>query len=108
MEKALCFVTIEHSAVRCDLCRHGCTIADGGRGICRVRENRGGQLYSLVSGLLVAEQIDPIEKKPLYHVLPGSRSYSIALWAVTSAASIARMPILPTTMIRAPAGCLAA
>jgi len=78
MKKALCFTTIEHTAVRCNLCRHHCTIAEGGRGICRVRENRDGQLYSLVSGLLVAEHIDPIEKKPLYHVLPGSRSYSIA------------------------------
>jgi len=78
MEKALCFDRIEHNAIRCNLCRHGCIIAEGGRGICRVRENRNGQLYSLVSGLLVAEHIDPIEKKPLYHVLPGSRSYSIA------------------------------
>jgi len=78
MKKALCFTTIEHTAVRCNLCRHHCTIAEGGRGICRVRENRSGQLYSLVSGLLVTEHIDPIEKKPLYHVLPGSRSYSIA------------------------------
>ena len=78
MKKALCFNKIEHNAVRCNLCRHRCTIADGGRGICRVRENRGGQLYSLVSGLLVAEHIDPIEKKPLYHVLPGSGCYSLA------------------------------
>ena len=78
MEKALCFEMLEKKTVRCNLCRHRCTIAEGGRGICRVRENRGGQLYSLVSGLLVAEHIDPIEKKPLYHVLPGSRSYSIA------------------------------
>jgi len=78
MEKALCFETLENKSVRCGLCRHRCTITDGGRGLCRVRENRGGVLYSLVSGLIVAEQIDPIEKKPLYHVLPGSQSYSLA------------------------------
>lgn len=48
------------------------------RGLCGVRENRGGELYSLVYGKLVAESVDPIEKKPLFHVLPGSLSYSIA------------------------------
>jgi len=78
METALCFETLNKNTVRCNLCRHHCTITDGGRGICRVRENRGGILYSLVSGLIVAQHVDPIEKKPLYHVLPGSRSYSVA------------------------------
>ncbi len=50
----------------------------GQRGICGVRENRNGQLYSLVYGLLIAQNVDPIEKKPLFHVYPGSLSYSIA------------------------------
>jgi pyruvate formate lyase activating enzyme len=48
------------------------------RGLCSVRENRGGTLYSLVYGKAVAEQVDPIEKKPLYHFQPGSRSFSVA------------------------------
>ncbi len=65
-------------SVSCHLCRHRCLISSGKRGICRVRENRHGSLYSLVYGQLVSEQIDPIEKKPLYHVLPGSQTYSIA------------------------------
>jgi len=64
--------------LRCGLCRFNCLIGDGARGICAVRENRGGTLYSLVYGKICAEQVDPIEKKPLFHVMPGSKSYSIA------------------------------
>lgn len=64
--------------VQCELCAHGCKIRDGKRGLCNVRENRGGELYTLVYGKLIAEHIDPIEKKPLFHVFPGSTSYSIA------------------------------
>jgi len=53
-------------------------IKPSSQGICGVRENRDGCLYSLVYGKIIAENIDPIEKKPLFHVLPGSKSYSIA------------------------------
>ena len=66
------------SDVICELCAHHCRIKEGHRGICGVRENREGVLYSLVYGWLVAENVDPVEKKPLFHVLPGSRSYSIS------------------------------
>jgi pyruvate formate lyase activating enzyme len=68
----------EKNEVICELCAHHCRIKDGHRGICGVRENRKGVLYSLVYGWLVAEHVDPIEKKPLFHLLPGSRSYSIS------------------------------
>jgi len=64
--------------VRCRLCAHRCSIKEGKRGICYVRENRGGTLYSLVYGRVVSMNMDPIEKKPLFHLLPGSRSLSIA------------------------------
>ncbi len=64
--------------MRCTLCPHACLIPEGKRGLCGVRENRGGCLYSLVFGRAIAEHVDPIEKKPLFHVLPGSTSYSIA------------------------------
>ncbi len=64
--------------VLCGLCSHRCLIPDGHRGICAVRENRDGVLYTLVYDKLIARNIDPIEKKPLFHFLPGSRSYSIA------------------------------
>lgn len=78
MQEAMFFEREGDTEVRCGLCRFHCLIKDGGRGICRVRENRGGTLYSLVYGKVCAEHVDPIEKKPLYHVMPGSASYSIA------------------------------
>ena len=64
--------------VRCGLCRFRCLIKAGARGRCGVRENRDGTLVSLVYGKLCAEHVDPIEKKPLYHVMPGSSTYSVA------------------------------
>ena len=69
---------IEGQAVTCNLCHHRCNIKPGKRGICSVRENQSGSLHSLVYGKVVARNIDPIEKKPLFHFLPGSLSYSIA------------------------------
>jgi len=68
----------ESTTIQCFLCSHRCKIKEGHRGICRVRENREGILYSLVYGRLISENIDPIEKKPLFHLLPGSYSYSIS------------------------------
>ena len=78
MKEALFYKTGPENKVTCNLCNHHCSIKPGKRGICGVRENRDGTLYSLVYGQLVAENMDPIEKKPLFHFLPGSRSYSIA------------------------------
>jgi len=78
MKEAMFYQREQDLKVRCTLCRFNCLIADGSRGICSVRENRGGTLYSLVYGKLCAGHIDPIEKKPLFHVMPGSRSFSIA------------------------------
>jgi len=78
MKIALLWEKTESNKVHCFLCAHGCVIAPGKRGFCGVRENRNGQLYSLVYGMLIAQNVDPIEKKPLFHVHPGSLSYSIA------------------------------
>ena len=78
VHEAMLWEVAEGSEVRCRLCAHRCHIKDGGRGICEVRENRGGILYTLSYGRLIARHIDPIEKKPLFHFLPGSKSYSIA------------------------------
>lgn len=64
--------------VKCNLCNHRCLIKDGKRGICGVRENQDGILKTLVYGQLIAMHIDPIEKKPLFHLRPGSFSYSVA------------------------------
>lgn len=78
MHEALFYQQAGEGKVVCSLCHHRCRIAAGKRGICGVRENIGGRLFSLVYGKLVSENIDPIEKKPLFHFLPGSRSLSIA------------------------------
>ncbi|MFA7060212.1 MAG: AmmeMemoRadiSam system radical SAM enzyme [Pedobacter sp.] len=78
MKEAMFYVRKAGDHVRCGLCRFRCLIGDGARGICAVRENQGGTLYSLVYGKLCVEHVDPIEKKPLFHVMPGSKSYSIA------------------------------
>lgn len=64
--------------VLCTLCPHNCRIPDGGRGVCAVRYNLGGKLYSLVYDKVVARNLEPIEKKPLFHFHPGSTAYSIA------------------------------
>ncbi|MDO9527857.1 MAG: AmmeMemoRadiSam system radical SAM enzyme [Syntrophales bacterium] len=76
--EAMLYEKLEGGAVRCFLCGHGCKIPPTGRGICGVRENREGILYTLVYGMVIAENVDPIEKKPLFHVWPGSKSFSIA------------------------------
>lgn len=64
--------------VKCDLCNHHCVIADRKRGICGVRENRGGTLYTLSYGKVITSNIDPIEKKPFFHFFPGSKALSIS------------------------------
>ncbi|OPY46007.1 MAG: pyruvate formate lyase II activase [Methanosaeta sp. PtaU1.Bin028] len=78
MSSAMFYQKGEEKSVLCGLCNHFCRIRPGQRGICGVRENRDGDLESLVYGKLIAAQLDPIEKKPLYHYLPGSLSYSVA------------------------------
>ncbi|KAA0245934.1 MAG: AmmeMemoRadiSam system radical SAM enzyme [Candidatus Brocadia sp. AMX2] len=78
MKEAMFFEKLGDSRVKCYLCRHHCVIDDGKKGICRVRENHDGTLYSLVYRKLISENIDPIEKKPLYHFYPGSTSFSVA------------------------------
>jgi len=78
MKEAMFFEKLDDKRVKCNLCRHHCVIEDGKKGICRVRENHSGVLYSLVYRKLISENIDPIEKKPLYHFYPGTTSFSVA------------------------------
>ena len=72
------FERLAGTDVRCHLCAHKCLIHDGQRGICAVRENKGGTLFSLVYGKVISANIDPIEKKPIFHMHPGSTSLSIS------------------------------
>jgi pyruvate formate lyase activating enzyme len=78
LKEAMLYEKKENDKVSCFLCSHHCLISDGKSGICNVRENRGGVLYTHAYGELIAQSIDRIEKKPLYHFLPGSKSFSIA------------------------------
>lgn len=78
MKEALLYEKLSDERVRCALCSHRCLIAPGQKGICLVRENQGGSLYTLVYGLPLSQAVDPIEKKPLFHFYPGSASFSIA------------------------------
>ncbi|EKD35094.1 MAG: hypothetical protein ACD_75C02061G0004 [uncultured bacterium] len=73
-------VVLDDGTIECQVCGHGCRLREGKRGLCGVRVRRGDRLESLVYGRIIAEHIDPIEKKPLFHVLPGSLSYSIATY----------------------------
>ncbi|MCX8125081.1 MAG: AmmeMemoRadiSam system radical SAM enzyme [Spirochaetes bacterium] len=69
---------IDSSTIQCNLCPNGCTLSNDERGVCKARHNIDGRLHSIVYGQIAAYHIDPIEKKPLYHFLPGSDAVSVA------------------------------
>ena len=77
-KEAMLYEKLEGSMVHCLLCAHNCKIADFKYGICGVRKNENGTLFTHAYGEVIAANVDPIEKKPLYHFLPGSGTYSIA------------------------------
>jgi len=78
MKEARFYEKLEKGKVRCTLCPHQCIISPGKRGICGVRENKKGILFSLVYGKAISWAVDPIEKKPLYHFFPGDDAFSFA------------------------------
>jgi pyruvate formate lyase activating enzyme len=78
MKEAMLYEKLSDRRVHCHLCNHRCLIGEGKRGICAVRENRGGTLYTLVYRRLISRNVDPVEKKPMFHFAPGSRSFSVA------------------------------
>jgi len=69
---------LDDKKVKCVLCPRECQVADVERGYCGVRENQGGSYQTLVYGALCSANVDPIEKKPLFHYLPGTNAFSIA------------------------------
>lgn len=103
MKEAMLYEKLGDGRVKCGVCPHHCVIAEGKRGICAVRENREGTLYALNYGKAIAVAIDPIEKKPLNHFLPGTTAYSFAtigcnlrcLWCQNWAISQASKPDRP-------------
>jgi len=78
LHEASYYIKLDDKAVNCQLCPRRCIIAEGKRGFCGVREDQGGTLYSLVYAKPCSVHIDPIEKKPFFHFLPGSKAFSIA------------------------------
>jgi len=77
-KEAMLYEKLDNNVVHCYLCGHQCKISEGKAGVCLVRKNEAGVLYSLVYRNAIATNVDPIEKKPLYHFLPGTNSFSIA------------------------------
>ena len=78
MHEALLWSRPDDDAVVCGLCRRYCRVAEGDRGFCGIRENVGGTLYAGSYGKLTAAGLDPVEKKPLYHYLPGTQTFSVS------------------------------
>lgn len=78
MREALYYNQLKNNLVKCELCPWLCNILPEKRGMCGVRQNKDGKLYSLVYARPCAIHVDPIEKKPLYHFIPGARAFSIA------------------------------
>lgn len=78
MKEALLYEKHANNKVSCHLCAHECSIAPDRKGLCHVRENHQGNLFTLVYGQTISQQVDPVEKKPLYHFYPGSAAYSVA------------------------------
>ncbi len=114
-KEALLYEQLDGGEVVCDLCGHHCRLAGDRTGVCRVRKNIGGRLVSLNYHKVAATNADPIEKKPLYHFLPASTSFSVAtmgcnfkctfcqnhsLSVVQSEASIYGEPVSPEALVR--------
>ena len=78
LHEAKFYEKLSGGRIQCNLCPNRCILAPGQRGICKVRENRDGKLYSLVYGKPISINVDPIEKKPFYHFLPTTRAYSLS------------------------------
>jgi pyruvate formate lyase activating enzyme len=78
MKEAMLYENLADDKAQCNLCAHRCTIAEGRVGVCHVRENSEGTLYTRAYGRTIAQHVDPIEKKPLLHFYPGSTAFSVA------------------------------
>ncbi|HHD92262.1 MAG TPA: AmmeMemoRadiSam system radical SAM enzyme [Candidatus Portnoybacteria bacterium] len=77
-KECLLYQKLDNQGVECQNCAHYCRIKPGEKGICGIRKNINGKLYLLTYGRAVAENVDPIEKKPFFHFLPGSFTLSVA------------------------------
>lgn len=111
MKEAMYYSPSGDKQVICLLCPHRCVIAPGKRGLCHVRENQDGKLYSLVYGMAAGAALDPVEKKPLYHFLPGHSSFSVSTvgcnmrcrqcqnWRISQSDDIVGEPLTPKQIV---------
>ncbi len=109
--EAMLFDRISGGNVKCRLCARRCTIAPGKRGLCSVRENAKGTLVTLVYGRAASCAVDPIEKKPLFHFHPGTKTFSVATvgcnfrcrfcdnWVISQANEIEGEPLTPEEIV---------
>jgi len=81
MEEALLYETLSNGKVQCNLCHFHCIIGEGKTGICKVRINNKGKLYTILDSYASSVQVDPIEKKPLFHFHPGTNALSLGTWS---------------------------
>lgn len=95
MKTAFLYKPLEDKKVQCLACNRYCRILDGQTGVCGVRLNKSGKLYLTVYDRPVAVHIDPIEKKPLYHFLPGTTFFPLVLGAATLPAISVKIGISP-------------
>jgi len=97
MHSARLWKSLDGGAVGCRLCNHFCRIEDGERGTCGVRQNSGGQLMTLVYDKVAAINLDPVEKKPLYHFHPGSSTFSVGTMGCNFACTFCQNETLSQT-----------
>jgi len=97
LSKAILYKNLKKNKVQCQLCSHFCIIAPGERGICGVRENLDGELFTLVRDRVAAANIDPVEKKPLFHFMPGTQTFSIGTMGCNFACSFCQNSTLSQT-----------
>ena len=80
MHEAMLYERLSNSRVRCNICQWRCNIGPEKLGVCRMYQNKGGVLYNMNYALASSINVDPIEKKPLYHFYPGSQVFSLGSW----------------------------
>jgi len=78
LHEAMYYEVLGNKMVKCNLCPNNCILSEGQIGVCKARKNVGGKLYSMVYGNVASSHVDPIEKKPFFHFLPGTTAYSLA------------------------------
>ncbi len=117
MKEAILYQKLPEKKVSCSLCSRRCTIPEGKRGFCGVRENRGGTLYSLVWGRPCSYAVDAIEKKPFFHFFPGTSAFSLATvgcnfrcihcqnWRISQAREVYGEELSPEQIVRMAKGC---